>query len=191
MSDPEIVTPKADASRARQLGRVAAGVSLACGLIVIATVGALAMPAIRARLGWAPAASTSYAIGERVDVPAEAYAGFRHTLLLVARPDCGACRAARPFFQRLTATLRASGTHVVMIAPNRDRSADVAYAHDIGLADSDVVFTDLSRLHIPVVPALFVVDGAGAVMLEFDGATPAKSQDAVTRQITSVVTGER
>ena len=55
---------------------------------MLATVGALAMPAIRARLGLAPASSTIYAIGERVAVPAEAYAGFRHTLLIVARPDC-------------------------------------------------------------------------------------------------------
>jgi len=173
------------------VGRVAFGISLGCGLIILATVGALATPAIRARLGMAPASSTTYAIGERVDVPAEAYAGFQRTLLVVARPDCLACRAARPFFQRMTAALRQHRTHVVLVSPNRDRSADLAYAHDIGLDETDVVTMDLSRLHIRIVPTLFVVDGSGAVILESSGATPARLQDDLLQQITSKVAEER
>ena len=56
---------------------------------------------------------------------------------------------------------------------------------------ADVVVTDLSRLHMPVVPALFVVDGAGSVVFESDGTTPARAQDAVMQRITSLVAGER
>jgi hypothetical protein len=189
--DPANPQTQAGAGRARGLGRVAVGLIIGCGLIVLATVAALAMPAIRARLGIAAAAPTSYAVGERIDVPAEAYAGFRRTLLLVARHDCGACRAARPFLQRLTAALRAQGTHVVMIAPKRDRAAEVAYARDIGLADADVIVADLSRLHIRVVPTLFLVDGAGTVVFESDGTTPARAQDALMQRISSLAVEER
>jgi len=176
-----------EAGPARRLGRLATGISLGCGLVVLATVGALAMPAIRARLGLLPASPTTYAIGERIDVPAEAYAGFRRTLLIVARPDCAACRAARPFFQRLTAALRERGTHVVVIAPGRDHAADVAYAHDVGVDEQNVVVSDLSRLHIRVVPSLFVVDGTGALVFGREGSPPAREQDALSQRVTSAV----
>src|SRR5580704_15593322 len=98
------------------------------------------MPAIRQRLGL-PQTKTaaSYAVGDRIDVPANLYDSSSATLLVFARSTCSACEAAKPTFATLTAELgRKSSTHVLMIIGTAQAPEELAYAKALGLDETQL-----------------------------------------------------
>jgi hypothetical protein len=145
--------------------------------VVAITVGVLAVPSLRAKLGF-PAHATSYAVGERVDVPAALYQGSSPTLLVFARNSCSACQRGKAGFARVTYELRRHPANVVVVTSQAHRDDEIPYARDLGLDESHVIGLDLSGLRLKVVPTLVLVDDEGQVRFTSEGViSPTQEQD--------------
>jgi len=159
------------------VGQAATAVTVGCVAVVAITVSVLAVPSLRAKLGF-PASPTSYAVGERVDVPAALYQGSSPTLLVFARNSCSACQRGKPVFARVTRELRDQSVNVVVVTSQAHREDEIPYARDLGLDEGHVIGIDLSSLRLKVVPTLVLVDGQGQVRFTSEGViSPTQEQD--------------
>jgi thiol-disulfide isomerase/thioredoxin len=150
------------------------------------TIVALAEPSLRAQLGFAPATTTSYEVGQRIDLPAPALASAPRTLVLFASSNCAACRKAAPFFRSLASEAAGGGVpmRVVMDSlSNADRTEALAYISSLGLDRAALVAVDLKATRINWVPTLVLVDRAGTVLSHWESPMP---QDEVRRTLVSL-----
>jgi hypothetical protein len=163
-------------------GRAAVAVSALCAAAVLLTAGVLFTPALRERIGLAPAAA--YAAGAMIDVPRSVYAGSAHTVVLFARYDCRACQRATPYLAAVVAGAgRAPGTRIVMVARPGHRDAEIAYARQIGLHESSLMFVDVKGLRLRTVPTVVLVDQRGVVQYAFEGLPPPQAQGTVLKSV--------
>ena len=163
------------------VGRIALAITVGCLVMVGLTVGALATPAGRARMGLAPAPAPSYAVGARIDVPASVYDASPYTVVLFARSDCGVCQQSKPWLAALTTALqRQSTVRVVMIASGEHLSDEVQYAADLGIGRDRVVPLAPRALKARLVPSLVLVDRQGVVRYSQEGVPRADQGTVLT-----------
>jgi len=144
----------------RRVKRFATATTAFCGLLVATT---LAYPFVRARIGWA-AAPTGYAVGDTIDLPAAAFRGAPHTLVVFVRASCAVCQQMTPL---LTTILSRVSEHpsmrVLLVTPATDGDAEHAFADEIGIAREQRVALDLTLLRVTRVPTVVVVNERGKI----------------------------
>ena len=152
------------------IGRTALAVAIGCIALVVVTVGVLAMPAARSRLGLAPSKTPAYTVGGRIDVPASVYEATPLTVVIFARDTCAACQRSQVLFAKATADLAAEpSVHVVMMTTAPNRSGDLDYARAIGLDEHRLIPLDATHLRLKLVPTLVLVDRYGEVRYSHEG----------------------
>jgi thiol-disulfide isomerase/thioredoxin len=167
------------------VGRTALGLSIGSAALVVVTVGVLAMPAARARLGWAPNRTTSYAVGGRIDVPTAVYGADPYTVVLFARSTCAFCQRAKPLFTKLVADLAEShSARMVMVSSPSGGTGDVDYAKSVGLEADQLVVLDPVSLRLKTVPTLVLVDRQGQVRYSHEGMPTAADLEELLRTTT-------
>jgi thiol-disulfide isomerase/thioredoxin len=160
----------------RLVGRLATGVTIGCAALVAITIAALAFPAVRSWLGVSSARSTSYSVGQQIDVPASLYDTSAATLLIFARSTCGVCQSAKPVFAALAAELRALPQARVLVLASNTSGDERVYVRDLGLQDTQLVTMSFGGLRLKVVPTLVLVNRRGAVEYTAEGVPSAVQQ---------------
>lgn len=152
--------------------RVATGVIVACGLTLVVTGAALALPSVQARLGWAATRTPSYRSGDKIDVAASLYSASRRTVFIFARSSCPACQRSKGQMGALVRDLAAApGVRVTMLHPRGGLAEDErAFAREIGLNDDARVAVDAEHLKVQRVPTIVVVDETGTILDSHEGA---------------------
>ena len=149
---------------------VAVGVCLAA-LFTTATV--LAVTYWRAGAAGSLGAAPSYAAGEKIDVPGMSGRQAEHTLLIFARSTCAACQAAKSTLAEIVAAVgTADSVDVAMVTSSSAPSpeAELQYASEIGIANSQVILMDTALLRLKKVPAVALIDSRGTVLTFKEGA---------------------
>jgi hypothetical protein len=168
-------------------GRIALTAATVCLATVGVTVGALAMPAVRTKIGLAPVMTPSYAPGDRIDLPASTYEASSYTVILFVRSDCGVCQRIKPWLTQLAATLqRQPAVRVVVVASGGHASDEVRYAAELGVGSERVFVVPSGALKLRSVPAFVLVDQRGAVRYSQEGA-PRAQPDQVATAMTSLI----
>lgn len=168
--------------------RLAGGLIISCAAVFIATVGALAMPGVRAKLGFASATPVSYEVGSRIDLPALVYESSPYTVVLFARSSCGVCQAAKPLFGRLVADLKsASTTRVVLVVGTTSRHDEEKYAKELGLSETQLLRLDLKSLRLRRVPTVVALDERGIVLFSREGAPLPTEQEQFLQTVMSLI----
>jgi thiol-disulfide isomerase/thioredoxin len=168
---------------------MATAVTIGCVAVVVITVAALAMPSLRARLGFAPARSASYSAGQRIDVPANLYDSSPLTLFVFARSSCGACQRAKPLFADIARRLsNPSSVRVLLVNSSTRREDEASYARDLGLDESHLVTLNGAGLRLQVVPTLVLVDRLGEIHYASEGVPTAAQEDDLLRAVASAAT---
>ena len=164
------------------LGRTASVITAACTTVLLVTAGALALPAIRARLGFVPARTLSYPVGGQIDLPAGIYTQAAKTFVIFARTSCVACQHAKPVLTEMIATLsKYDDVRVVMVTGERLAADETKFAAALGLSAGAVIRMDLDPLRLRVVPTTVLVDSHGAVLYSTEGEVSADDRAAVLR----------
>ena len=145
--------------------------SLVCVVTVVATAGALVVPAVAARLGWtSTTVRPAYEVGSRIDVPASLYADRARTVLVFGRSSCGACERAKPMLSSaIREVTRESSVSVAMVAGAGATAADRQFARDLGIPEDRFFTLDVQSLKLERVPTLVLVDQRGTVLFEREG----------------------
>lgn len=170
-------------------GPIAVAVIVACVGVLTATVAIGAMPAVKARLGWAPPVEpATYPTGVQVDVPAGVYQDAPFTVIAFVSPSCPACERSKPILSDLTSALRGSSVPVALIASVARLREYQRYAQEVGIAPAHVYPLDLSTLRAERVPITLVVRRDGLVMWQKEGALQASDRDALLVQSGALVT---
>ena len=163
--------------RDESLARLATAGTIACVLLVAGTVAF----SIAHRAYGAPRA-VGYAVGQPVDVPAEAFARADRTVIIFARSSCASCQQMKPARARLTAALATSpSVAVAILAPDADPDGERQFARDIGRADA-LWLVEINRLRVTVVPTVLVVDREGIVRFVRTGTGWAPADDSEFRR---------
>jgi thiol-disulfide isomerase/thioredoxin len=167
------------------VGRIAFALSIGSAALVLLTVGALAMPAARARLGLAPVRTSGYPVGGRIDVPPSVYDASPYTVVLFARSTCVFCQRARPLFAKLAADVAEDpSVRMVMVSSPSGRTGDLEYARSVGLDESRIVVLDPRSLRLKTVPTLVLVDRQGQVRYSHEGMPTAADLEELLRTTT-------
>ena len=155
-------------SRAQPLAaRLFVASAVASVVLVALTAGAMLLPQARQFLGKG-APSSSYAVGDRLDVDPALFEGARATVFLFARASCGACQASKPLMASIVSDLAAApDVNVMMLAPLKEMDANTDFGRDLGLAQ--VVHSDIRQLRLRYVPSVVVTDGGGTVLWSHEG----------------------
>ncbi len=178
-------------TKSDRIGRAALWLSVASVALILLTVGALAMPAARARLGLAPARTAAYAVGGRIDVPPSVYTATPYTVILFARSTCAFCERAKPLFAQLaTALADDPAVRMVMVSAASGGAGDRDYARAIGLDEGRLVVVDPGSLKLKTVPTIVLVDREGRVQFSHEG-VPSPADLEELRHASAVSTQKR
>jgi hypothetical protein len=139
-------------------------------------------PTIRARLGWAESAQSSYLPGDLIDVPPSLYHGQR-TLIVFASGTCGACRRSESALGPLAKELRGSATRFLLVTPNTRLVDQQALIEAVGLQSSEVSSFDLSSLRLKIVPSVVLVDRSGRILYSREGVIDEDGGVAIRRAV--------
>jgi hypothetical protein len=132
-------------------------------LMVVVTTGLTAAGLLPGRAVPMPPPS-GYAVGSRLDVPADWYNSARRTVLLFVRTDCAASTRAVGFLVQVREHLRAADVSVRLVVPGDDRDAEMRFARDAGFEDVHVEVARFTDLSLAAVPAIVVGDDEGTVL---------------------------
>jgi thioredoxin-related protein len=179
--------PNPSVARDQLVGRIAVGAAAAAILLVLLTTVALAVPGVRTALGFERARGTGYAVGQRVDLVPPGSESRRHTLLIFARHDCGACQQSKSAFADLVRDLREQGVDTVIVTNQHQRPSQVAYGQELGVREERVLSLDLSTLKVQLVPSIVLVDRAGTVVYARAGALAHDDRAAVARTLGTLI----
>lgn len=169
------------------LGRLGVAVAVVCATAVTITAVAIAMPSVRASLGFAPAPEVpSYAAGQSVDFPASLFNQAPHTLAIFFRSDCGACARMKPFFARLAARDDVAAVRVVAVTSDRNRADALTFVKQIGLGQSSLVTMDLTNLRLRRVPTVVLMDRSGAIQAAVEGIPSSQDEETLLRLVTTL-----
>jgi thiol-disulfide isomerase/thioredoxin len=169
------------------LGRLGVAVAVVCATALTVTAVAIAMPSVRASLGFAPPAPVpSYAAGEAADFPPSLFNQAPHTVAIFFRSDCGACARMKPFLARLAARDDDSGVRVMAVTGAGNRADALAFAKQIGLSESRLVMMDLGNLRLRRVPTVVLMDQAGAIQAALEGIPSSQEEEKLLRMVTSL-----
>jgi len=173
----------------RLLGRIALTVTLLLVIVLAATVGRVAGRRALESLGWLAPSTSSYVVGDTLDLPPEVYRATPFTLVLFARSTCAACEAAAPFFQSIATEVAArSNARMVLSSPvDGPNASEIAYAHALGLEDRAVTPWRGVKPRVRNVPTLVMVNDAGVVLAAWQGAPAAADQPRVLQTIRSTL----
>jgi hypothetical protein len=171
----------------RLIGRLATAVTIGCVAVVAITLGALALPSVRAKLGFPAARPVSYPIGDRIDVPASLYESAGQTLFVFARSSCTACQRSKPALTEIVAQIRRTpAARILVVTSDMHRASEVAYANDLGLDDAQVIGLNLDGLRLRVVPTLVLVDQRGRIHYTSEGMISPGQEEELLRAVTSL-----
>jgi hypothetical protein len=144
-------------------------VTTLCLLTLAGTGLALAVGPLRDRF-WSTSTSTSYAVGDVVDVPPDAYSRASHSVILFARSSCSACQASKPVMAAIANDLSTrADTALTLVAPEKPAAEQREFAEAIGIDATRIVYADLRSLRLRYVPAVVVTDRAGRVLFAREG----------------------
>jgi hypothetical protein len=169
----------------RVLGRASIAASIACSLMLVATLGYIGWPRVATAVGLkpapAPARPPAYAAGEIVDVPAAWYSDADTTLILFARASCGACEKAKPFLSHLVERMNARGA-AWMVHPAGTDAEDAAFAQSLGVADNHVGIVG-PGVKVQATPTVLLVNRQGKILGAWEGVGKIESRSAILAAI--------
>jgi hypothetical protein len=166
----------------KNIHRVAAGMLVACVVLLGATVVVVAWPRITHTFGVKPAPrEMSYRTGQTIDVPAEWYQSSPYTVVLFARASCGACQNAQPFFKQLVTGLRGRATFV-LAGSEVERDDDAQYGRALGLKDAAIRVAP-PDLKVRNVPTLVLINQRGEILGAWEGVGPPEQQTTIAKAI--------
>jgi hypothetical protein len=111
----------------------------------------------------------AYRVGDRVDVPPDAYGGASYTVILFGRASCGACQSATPVLGRLFAAVLDSEVDVRVVAPKASSEDQLVYVRALGLDEAHFLPAEMRRLRVRVVPTALLVDREGRILEVSEG----------------------
>jgi len=154
-------------SQVRRLSVVVVFASLA---LLAGTVAAVFSPGLRHILGLARH-PRAYQIGERVDIPREAFETTSYTLVIFTRASCAACQAVQPRLKELAKEISATrDVRVSVVMPAQSPDEGRKYVQGLGLTDSSFFPLTLRSLRLRVVPTAMLVDRDGTILGVSEGA---------------------
>lgn len=169
------------------VGRLGVAVAVVCATALTITAVAIAMPSVRASLGFVPPVpAPSYAAGEAADFPASLFEQTPHTLAIFFRSDCGACARMKPFLARLAARDDDSAVRVVAVTGAGNRPDALAFAKQIGLGESRLVMMDVGKLRLKRVPTIVLMDRSGVIQTALEGIPSSEEEEKLLRTVTSL-----
>jgi thiol-disulfide isomerase/thioredoxin len=169
------------------LGRLGVAVAVVCATALTVTAVAIAMPSVRASLGFAPPLpAPSYVAGQPADFPASLFQQAPYTLAIFFRSDCGACARIKPFLARLTARDDGAAVRVVAVTGAGHRADALAFAKQIGLGESSLVMMDLGNLRLRRVPTVVLMDRSGVIQAALEGIPSSQEEEKLLRMVTSL-----
>jgi thiol-disulfide isomerase/thioredoxin len=143
-------------------------VRAAVGTVVVA----LAVVSMTAIAGWwrlraAPAAS--YAVGDKIDLPPDAYSNAEKTLILFVRESCAVCQAEAPRLAELVRRVGLNSTSVASVVVTGSARVDDERefaARFRGAGHRHLPFEDL---RVKTVPTVVLVDRHGTILFAQEG----------------------
>jgi hypothetical protein len=129
---------------------------------VLITVALILSPRLQVLVGLARSVE-AYRVGDRVDVPSDAYERARYTVILFGRASCAACQRAAPALGRLFAVLVQSEVGVRVVAPKASSNEQLSYVRSLGLEDADFLPAEMRTLRVRSVPTALLVDREGLI----------------------------
>jgi thiol-disulfide isomerase/thioredoxin len=162
-------------------------VAVVCATALTVTAVAIAMPSVRASLGFVPPPpAPSYAAGQRSDFPANLFEQAPHTLAIFFRSDCGACARMKPFLARLAARDDGAAVRVVAVTGTGNRADSLAFAKQIGLGESRLMMIDIGTLRLKRVPTVVLMDRSGVIQVALEGIPSSQEEEKLLRMVTSL-----
>jgi hypothetical protein len=138
--------------------------------VALAGTAVIALPSVRARLGWIVADGPSYPVGTTLDIAPSVFASAPHTVIFFSSVNCGACDRSRHVFSEIVEDVRGtSGLDVRLVHPETFPEDQRAFATTIGLRDGEVAVTAFDTLRLRHIPTTVVVDRRGAVLYAHEG----------------------
>lgn len=143
-------------------------VRAAVGTVVVA----LAIVSTTAIAGWwrlRAAPAPSYAVGDKIDLPPDAYSNTEKTLVLFLRESCAVCQTEAPHLAELVRRVGIDSTSVasVVVTGSARVEAEREFAARFkGASHRQVPFEDLK---VQTVPTVVLVDRHGVVLFAQEG----------------------
>jgi hypothetical protein len=156
------------------LGLLASSLGVLLGTVLIGL-----SPSVRGRLGWGGRTSTSYAVGETIDVPPEYFSTAPQTLVLFVSGTCGATLRSASMLGGVAARLKDSQTRVVIFSPAERQADQALLARRMGVDRAALVPMDLTHYRVRIVPSAVLVDQQGRVRFAQEGALGLVEQQAI------------
>ena len=166
----------------------AGALQIAANVAVISACVCVSLVAVRVARDAPALPASTYAVGEKIDsVDGVKFQGSQRTLLMVLRQDCRYCHESVPFYQRLTAALRARNRQdlrVVVVSTDTSTLMS-AYLRASDIAADDVVHIEPGALKVPGTPFLFLVNDHGIVERVWRGKLGAAQEQEVLHVLAS------
>lgn len=172
-------------SRDSILGRIAAGVSVGCVLLLAATIGVAWIPDLGGRLDWQ--SGTRYSAGQQLDLDAAVFAASPRTVFFFSRSSCRACQASKPVMEAIVRDVsHRAGVRVVLVtgATRTDVQAERTFALEIGLDQSQLLQIELGTLRLRNVPAVVLTDATGSILMVREGLLTENDRSEIVRIVT-------
>jgi hypothetical protein len=173
-----------DGRRDARIGQAATLIALACLTVFSLTMVAVAVPAVRSRLGSGPGAVEGYRPNDTIDLDPAIYSRATRTVVLFSRFSCGACQASKPILSALVSDL-AGMPHVtvVMVTSQAVPEEESLFGRELGLRENQIVRVELNRLRLRVVPTVVVADASGRILTVHEGVLTALDRSEIVQML--------
>jgi thioredoxin-related protein len=125
--------------------------------------------------------------GAKVSLPDTDWTKNNRSLVLVLQKGCRYCTESAPFYQKLSAAVKAEGKTTLLAALPSSATESEGYLRELGVAVDVVKQVSPSSLGVRGTPALLLVDDKGIVVESWTGKLPA---DKETQVLNKVVCGD-
>ncbi|ODS57014.1 MAG: hypothetical protein ABS36_05805 [Acidobacteria bacterium SCN 69-37] len=155
----------------RWIRRLSLALCVICVLAVAGTAVALR------RTASDTSGASGYRVGDRIDLPAEWFAGAASTTVVFMRSDCSASQALAERLAEGRPRI-ASGARVLAVVPGTS-TQEIDFAVEAGFDRAAVRTAEFQQMKLRVVPAVVTVDAAGTVTREALALAGADGQIAI------------
>lgn len=125
-------------------------------------------------------------VGTHISIPDVVWSRSRKTMVVALHEQCPFCTQSAPFYKRLVE--KASGNknlQLIAVLPHDPGNAR-KYIDSLGVAFSDVKYSELRKIGVSATPTLILLDGDGAITASWVGALSVDQENEVLRRIGEV-----
>lgn len=160
-------------------------IEFVANVVVILLAVVIGIVFIKDRFAPSSTESTEVKAGDKLaKIEGWDWSGHDQTLILVLKKGCHFCEDSAPFYQRLVAQQKQSGTHAAIVAvfPDAADAAKEAVKSE-GLAVEPISGIPLEKLNVSGTPTLLLVDRTGTVLKAWMGVLSPRQELEVIKAV--------